>query len=411
MSSSSENQLLSLLPSGTSGIDFLQTLLHHFGSASGSVDSHEMLYPSNPPHLLRIAFNKRGEPIEAIKLESMTNDQLQALRNRIQCELVDSTGVSVNRQVYFSRGPVLGWWRYRDQFQIIPVPAIAPKPDFAFLNHPFLIEFRYKRASEFVLDGCRRMRNAFRISLILNALLVNPIHTLGRRPLGSIGFAWVLMPAENEPGDQKIAYRQESYHYKGMHDPSEDFSDVGNLDKIREVSPADYYQLGQVGQHVLVNDLQVPSDLSDTLDRFYALDPNSQSRFLNSCYWLSQAYSSFSSSMQFLAAVQAIETLTDRATGGVTCDHCGFTKKPGPTQQFAQFLDRHVPSAEWGEKGGRLLYEVRSGLTHGYLPPFLSDTENFAVLNPTSMGQEAQIALALTTARIALRSWLLEADS
>jgi hypothetical protein len=90
--------------------------------------------------------------------------------------------------------PVHGWWRYHDRFQILPVPEVAPKADFAFLDHPYLIEFRYTRAPDSLIDSCRSARVVSKLALLLNALLVSPVQPLGKRSLGKLGLAWVMMP-------------------------------------------------------------------------------------------------------------------------------------------------------------------------------------------------------------------------
>jgi hypothetical protein len=214
---------------------------------------------------------------------------------------------------------------------------------------------------------------------------------------------WVLMPPEKEGTAPKIAYRQEGYHYDGMCNPAENFSPVAHFEPVGAVPPQEYYR----GEHRSNdNALKVPWDLSESFDRFYALSRGVQDRFLNACYWLSQANFASSLSMTFLAAVQAIETLVDPASRGTRCAQCGLTKRPGPTQQFASFLKRAVPSAHGGDEGCRLLYEVRSGLTHGYHPPFLADTEIVGTLSPAADQQGQYLSLALTSARVALRNWL-----
>jgi len=388
-------------------MDLLQVLLQHFGSAVHPDDGREVLYPKDPPYALRVVFNKRGEPIEARAAEAMTPESFTSLRERILREFVESAGLGVNRLVYFCMAPVLGWWRYRDYFQILPVPEAAPKADFAFLDHPFLIEFRYTRAPDFFLDSCRRARVVAKLALLLNALLVSPVQPLGKRSLGNLRFAWVMIPPEKEGTELRIAYRQEGYHYDGMCNPAENFSPVSHLEPIGAVSPQDYYR----GEH-RSNDkaLKIPLDLSESFDRFYALGPGAQDRFLNACYWLSQANFACSWSMTFLAAIQAIETLVEPATGGATCAQCGVTKRPGPTQQFASFLKRYVPSGQEGDEGHGLLYKIRSGLTHGYHPPFLVDTEIFGMLSPAAEQQGQHLTLALTSARVALRNWLHDGD-
>jgi hypothetical protein len=87
---------------------------------------------------------------------------------------------------------------------------------------------------------------------------------------------------------------------------------------------------------------------------------------------------------------------------------CGLTKRPGPTQQFASFLKRYVSSGQEGDEGRRLLYEIRSGLTHDYRAPFLADTEIVSMLSPAAEQQGHYLTLALTSACVALRNWLHE---
>jgi hypothetical protein len=166
----------------------------------------------------------------------------RSLCERIHREFVESAGLGVNRQVYFCMAPVRGWWRYRDRFQIFSVPEAAPKAGFAFLDHPFLIKFRYTRAPDLVLDSCRRARVVSKLALLLNALLVSPVQPLGQRSLGNLRFAWVMIPSEKEGTEPKIAYLQEGYHYDGMCNPAEDFSPVAHLQPIGAVPPQDYYR-------------------------------------------------------------------------------------------------------------------------------------------------------------------------
>ena len=113
--------------------------------------------------------------------------------------------------------PVRGWWRFRNQFQILPVPEHAPKAEFPFLDHPFLIEFRYTRSPDHFLDSCRRTRVVSKLALLLNALLVTPIQPLGGKSPGRVSFAWVMLPQQG--AEPKIVYRQEAYYYDGLSNP------------------------------------------------------------------------------------------------------------------------------------------------------------------------------------------------
>jgi hypothetical protein len=70
---------------------------------------------------------------------------------------------------------------------------------------------------------------------------------------------------------------------------------------------------------------------------------------------------------------------------------------------FNDFLDRFAPGAI---EGRRVLYNVRSGLSHGSMPPFLVDTElHFGFVLEDH--QQRQLAWdALGAARIAMHNWL-----
>jgi hypothetical protein len=397
-----DNLLPFLMRDGNSPMDLLQVLLQHFHGSVHPDGGHEMLYPGDPPHSLRVVFNERGEPTAAYACEALTPDAWSALIERIDQEFVVSTGASVNRQVYFSMTQVRGWWRYRDRFQIVPVPDAAPKA--GFLDHPLLIEFRYQRAADHLLDGCRRAREVSKLALLLNALLVGRIRPLGGRSLGSPGFAWVLLPTETNCNELRIAHRQEAYFYDGMNEHADDFAPVANLPPIPEVGRDNYHNFNRRSTNYSI---EVPSDLTDSFDRFFGLEPRAQDRFLNACYWLSQSNPKISTSMAFLAAIQAIETLVDRDVRDLTgCKGGKKGKRFGSTKLFAAFVEKYVLASQVGDDTRHLLYEIRSGLTHGYNPPFLMDTEIMGSMNPAGFEQSSYLSLALMSARVALHNWL-----
>ena len=52
------------------------------------------------------------------------------------------------RDVFFNVLPVEGYWRYRDQWQIVPAPPQAPRPHVVIADHPFIVELRVPRHPE-----------------------------------------------------------------------------------------------------------------------------------------------------------------------------------------------------------------------------------------------------------------------
>jgi hypothetical protein len=78
--------------------------------------------------------------------------------------------------LHFSSRPVTGWWRYRNQFQILPPPAGAPLPHMEIADWPFLIEARYASADQFGLRMRQQKQAMNRLRLLLPVLLLGPIY-------------------------------------------------------------------------------------------------------------------------------------------------------------------------------------------------------------------------------------------
>lgn len=47
------------------------------------------------------------------------------------------------KKILFSYTPLKGWYRYREAFQIVPVPPDAPKPPKAMGHYPFILELSH----------------------------------------------------------------------------------------------------------------------------------------------------------------------------------------------------------------------------------------------------------------------------
>src|ERR1700687_3845207 len=101
--------------------------------------------------------------------------------------------------------------------------------------------------------------------------------------------------------------------------------------------------------------------------------------------------------------IQAIESLAWQPQSQAHCPTCNRPQGSGPTRLFNEFLDRFAPAAT---DGRRTLYNLRSGLTHGSMPPFLVDTEMHFGFVPEDHHQRELAALALDSARIAMHNWL-----
>src|SRR5205823_4699607 len=100
--------------------------------------------------------------------------------------------------------PVQGQYRYRDQFQILPVPRDAPRPGFLATDHPFLVEFSFPDTSSPVLRNIRRNTRGRELQLIMNGLLQPSIKAIGTMAK----YYWVLPPSDN-PQSWRSVFAQE----------------------------------------------------------------------------------------------------------------------------------------------------------------------------------------------------------
>ncbi len=396
------NLLNELRPPGVPREEFLNVLARRFPSGVHDTDTNFVLYPGYPPHELRIEFNKDGDLSGIFALAALSTEKLEGIRQDIYKEFIETTDFGIDRQVFFSFHPVRAWWRYRDRLQILPVPPQAPRAPVLYAEHPFLIEYTYRKTNSGLINTSRRNREVSKLQLLLNALLIPWVRWISPRSVGTSSHHWTLV--SNEPGeDWKVEYRQEYYTYN---DSSllNSFSTVDTRSRMTEVLPEEYY--GE--RHIPTGEqLDLPSDLAFTLDQFFALETALQDRFLHACYWLNQANATTSFSIMLLAAVQAIEALIRKPKGGRHCPECGLTVGVGPTKLFHTFLEVFLPASVKARRGWRSLYGARSSLTHGSSPPLLVDVgASFSAINPRDFEQRETVGEALRVARRCLRNWL-----
>jgi hypothetical protein len=394
------NLLTYLRPAGVSLDEFLSVLTRQFSSSVHDAETNFVLYPKDPPYELRVEFNKRGDLVGIFALSGMGREKLERTREDIHKEFVTTSGFGINREVFFSFYPVRGWWRYGDQFQILPLPPGAPTLPFLYGEHPFLVEYVYPETESGLINTNRRTRQASKLQLLLNAFLIPSIRWISPRHVGTFSRHWTRI--SDEPGELKVEYLQEFYYYKDSA-PVDSFSPVEHLPRIVVVPPEEYYGDRQISTGEM---LDLPSDLSFTLDRYFELDATLQDRFLHACYWLSEAHRTSSFSLMLLSAVQAIEALIRPPKGSKRCSNCGLVIGPGPTKLFYTFADLFLPTFMKANAGLQLIYKTRSALTHGSAPLQVDIGPMFGSLNPRDVEQRETVGEALRVGRMCLRNWL-----
>jgi hypothetical protein len=387
-----------------SDFELIQILQEQFQSARSDEQAWEVIFPNSDTPAMRAEFNHKGRLVALYAMPGLTEAELMAIRERVRMELVDTTGIGTGREVFFSFNPVEGWWRYHDCFQILPVPLHAPRPQQSYAQHPFLVEFPYKRASSSLTDGTRRWRKVRPIHLVLNALLTTPIWWDGGKKVGTRGYSWVLLsPTTDLSNEWNAAYLQHYYGYEGYLPTSAALSPVDDVPPIAAIPAAEYY--GDL-YRTTSDPLLIPDDLGQSFDLFFQGSPQRQQQFLRACYWLSQVNQLNSFSLSFICAVQAIDALLPNAPSGVRCKTCGLEQRQSRTTLFAEFLSHFAPSSTVTDADRKRLFKVRSNLSHGFQDPFILDQEIGYGLHPADHAEWTLGRRALQTARIALYNWL-----
>ncbi len=335
---------------------------NHFSSAT-SPHPNRVIFPNTDSEeraAITLTF-KQGR-LDAISAGPALSDaDLAALEGAIELELSPAepaTGTSV----LFANIPVEGAFRYRDLFQIIPVPADAPRPDFLIADHPFLLQFKFRGGHSNLVRASRQERQRQRLQLLLATLLEGQVRGRG---LYSKHHWVALPPSEGAQSDSR--YCQEIYTSESVAKlmGSASFCDVDRFPGLSAIDPVEYYtRIGiRAGQT-----LAVPANLTELLDRFDLASYDDQERFVRASFWFNHAQSVFTSSTSacFTALISAIESLMPHQDSVAACPTCKRPIGKGATQRLREFLDDYVPAEPKFQASRAALYwQFRSQLSHG----------------------------------------------
>jgi len=325
---------------------------------------------------------------------------------------------------YFSNRRVTGWWRYRDQFQILPPPAGAPLPTTLLGDWPFIVQARFGAPNQSGLTMRRRMQTRSNLSLLLPVLLIGPTyqpHTY--RALKH----WVIPPSNRTLPPRSLTdrlltalrlrqrpleapfhigqsmYAQEYYHVEGWAPPvGPELSAVDGMDAALVVDDheAYYRPTGISGEEVV----QVPSVLPQLLDNYLNLNEDVARQYRRACYWfnLARFFWDYSASTSFIAYVVAVESLLPEEAPH-TCPTCDAPHHPSITRALREFINAYVPDPPDRNQ----FYRVRSDITHGSTLLQFDLWEEFNGFFPSEIDQRNEIESLNYVCRIALVNWLM----
>jgi hypothetical protein len=363
----------------------------HF-SATARYGAQEIIYTKSNAPVLRATFDIECRLIGLYAMAGLHEDDLQLIRDKFRLEQLETVAAGISREVWFNhQHPVQGWWRYLDLFQILPVPAHAPRHEFAMGNMPFLCEFRYDFPRNHHLNLNRRLSTIWPIHLVLNALLTSPITRWphGQTASSSQSF-WVMLRSNSGLPEWKIDYLRQCYHYKDFQDVSEGFSSVDEIPPISTLPANDYY--GRL--HGSCDPLVLPDDLGHSFDLFYGATQERREKILRCAFWINEMDQSTSASLKMICAVQAIDALLGEVPRGQR------------TAQFGEFLNQFAFSPAVSDAERRELFKIRSELSHGLRDPLIMDLPDYPYLHPLGHKDSRLGHGALSSARAAFYNWL-----
>lgn len=387
--------------------ELMNVLLHYFSHATSPSPFITEYQAKDSPHSLQVTSNENGQ-IEKIQFsDEFPKEQLEQLEQKIKDALL-TTDQEVGADVLFCRERVTGHFRYKDLFQVIPVPDGAPMPEVGFRAYPFLLQFKYTKSSDVTIGYSRRREKAVVYTRFLNLLLNQRV-----RLLRNNAQAYWTLDVSEPPTKMSSSYRQEGYTFEGLSLIPKDFTDTSGIDEIETVPFQKYY----TSKGVTSDPLKIPDNIEHSFDRIFSLSLQDYDRLFRACTWYEKGQLIWeeSASASFVAMVSAIESLIGEKTPCKKCGQdvpeslliCEECRQPRyqSTKNFKEFITKYVSDLGSMPKEAALLYTMRSSLAHG-AKLLQQDLRPWSFMNPAHQNESQIQGNLFHITGIAIYNWL-----
>lgn len=342
----------------------LEYFLSKYFNLSRYIDGDKVLYGD----YLIIEYSKKNN-IKSIQID----EKKTSIKNLIDAvkEALDTTNeIQIDSKIIFSPVIIENYFRYKNEFQILPSPSNAPKIDRSYIDvsHPFTLEYSFFKSTNIWINSFRSSKKHHEIILLLNSLLKYGIELIPN----SQKQEWTIIMKEN---NIKCEYSYLGYQLNEIDNRTKDsfgFTTTNeyeqfNLKNFQEYYSSNFYSCNDFNKYL-------PSNFSGSLEKYYLLPIDKKEKFLNSSYWTQVASNVFNTSMSiaFSSLVTSIEVfLPDPKERCLKCNKpvsdeiCPTCSQPsaGPTKYFREFIDAHSPGID--VKLRNELYNLRSSILHG----------------------------------------------
>ncbi len=323
-----------------------EIIASHFRHSTWTDDGHvEFAHfgPLSPKMALTLLLGDDRRPRDAKEGPGLRDGDIEHIETTLAKLSSRSTHVHY-RQVAFSSAPVRSAFKYKDYFQLVPMPVGSPIPREAIAQWPFVFEFTYLGSENMSIDTHRRAKAESKLLSLLNVLFISGVFT---KP--SHEKVWVMGPR----GDTQ--YLQAGYYHQVPSGPN--FLE-GALYPPMLRTPAPAYYGGFVET---LTAFSLPDDIETSLDCYHAMSEPDRDRFDIASHWLSRYadLKSVSMSSGIVALVTALEALAPKPAVP-PCPTCGNVGSA--VRGFRMLLDA---AAGHHTEAKDQFYKLRSRIAHG----------------------------------------------
>lgn len=331
--------------------ELMQILLEFFGHGQYSdINTFRFYKQDNKKIYLEILISKKGEIIKFPNY-NITSEEIGLIKQTIKEKLIESKEIIIGQCIiYCHTEEVTGYFKYKDLFQILPIPSNAPRANFKRqARNPFLLQLKYKSSPSICVDNFRKMYLTFQYVHLLNLFL--NFHILLESDYTD--FYWIL------DKDNSARLAQSYYNFNGFKQKINCYTDTSSMRSIELISAKKYYS----SDLHLCESLTIPHNLEQSFNLALNLSELDKDKFYRACAWLYNADEIWnqSSSSALISLVTAIECLLEKEKD--ICDCCN--QQLYLTKNFNEFIEHYSSADHRYKTTKKILYNTRSLLAHG----------------------------------------------
>src|SRR5947207_329316 len=148
------------------GVDFhelFSVLLDHFSQAEGVKFQRPGTH-----HFLDLLVDDMGNGERIQYSKGFPTKEREEIEKNIQNILLTRHETKVQRVFVYCDTQIKGCFRYKDLFQVLPMPDEAPEPSFSLSDHPFILEVSYESCPSWMVEASRKRAKVVLYTRLLN---------------------------------------------------------------------------------------------------------------------------------------------------------------------------------------------------------------------------------------------------